>query len=319
MSTTDLSLPDHIENFDEYQRLYRLSIEDPNRFWKMAAARLSWFQFPSQIKNTSFDYRTERGVEIKWYEDGIINVCYNCLDRHIENDSNFAHQVAIIFETDAQTDEKHHVTYGELLDRVKKFANVLKLHGIKKGDRVTIYMPMIADTCIAMLACARLGAIHSVVFGGFSANSVAERISDCDSNVVLTSDFGVRGGKTIPLKAKIDQALKMPQCQTVKTVLVFQRTHGATKDSKDSSNKLEWVQGRDFWVHEELEKVDNDCSCEPMNAEDPLFIVSILRLNENNSIVLIEMLTALYQWVDRKAKRNFTYNRRLFDICKFNI
>ena len=141
-------------------------------------------------------------------------------------------------KTDAQTDEKHHITYGELLDRVKKFANVLKLHGIKKGDRVTIYMPMIADTCIAMLACARLGAIHSVVFGGFSANSVAERISDCDSNVVLTSDFGVRGGKTIPLKAKIDQALRMPQCQTVKTVLVFQRTHGATKDSKDSSNKI---------------------------------------------------------------------------------
>ena len=273
-STSTLALPDQIQSFDEYQRLYRLSIENPNLFWKMAAARLHWIQFPSQIKNTEYDYRTERGVDIKWYEDGIINVCYNCLDRHIEANSNVANQVAIIFEQDAVSEERHHVTYGELLDRVKKLANVLKKHGITKGDRVTIYMPMIVDTCVALLACARIGVIHSVVFGGFSAHSVAERISDCDSNVVLTSDYGVRGGKAIPLKAKIDQALKMPQCQSVKTVLVFQRNYGTKHDSNGQVGTLEWTEGRDFWVHEELEKVDNNCPCEPMNAEDPLFIVS---------------------------------------------
>lgn len=273
-STSDQSLPDHIQNFEEYQRLYRLSIENPNLFWKMAAARLTWYRFPTQIKNTEFDYRSERGVEIKWYEDGVLNVCYNCLDRHLENDSDVANQVAVIFETDIQNDERHHVTYGQLLDRVKKFANVLKKHGVKKGDRVTIYMPMIVDTCVAMLACARIGAIHSVVFGGFSANSVAERISDCDSSIVLTSDFGVRGGKLIPLKSKIDQALKMSQCQSVKTVLVFERTHEPKRTPNDRTISAEWVEGRDFWVHEELEKVDHNCPCEPMNAEDPLFIVS---------------------------------------------
>ncbi|CAF0795170.1 unnamed protein product [Rotaria sp. Silwood1] len=270
------SLPDKIQTFDEYKSLYALSIQDPNRFWKMAAERLNWYHFPTKIKNTEFDYRTERGVDIKWFEDGVINVCYNCLDRHIEKDPNVANQIAIIFEPDTPTETHHHVTYGELLHRVKKFANVLKKYGIKKGDRVTIYMPMVVDTCIALLACARIGAIHSVVFGGFSANSVAERISDCDASIVITNDFGVRGGKCIPLKSKIDQALTMTQCTSVKTVLVFQRNYGLANlkdDCAEQRNSLDWTNGRDFWVHEELEKVDDNCEPEQMNAEDPLFIL----------------------------------------------
>ena len=272
------SLPDIIQTFDEYKHLYALSIEDPNRFWKMAAERLTWYRFPTKIKDTEFDYRKERGVDIKWYEDGIINVCYNCLDRHIEKDSSVSQQIAIIFEPDTPTETRYHMTYGELLHNVKKFANVLKKHGVKKGDRVTIYMPMIVDTCIAVLACARIGAIHSVVFGGFSAHSVAERISDCTSTIVITSDFGVRGGKCIPLKGKIDEALKMEQCKTVKTVLVFQRNHGMIgyiDDCADHRATLEWNNERDFWVHEELEKVDDNCEPEQMKAEDPLFIVRV--------------------------------------------
>ncbi|UJR30884.1 hypothetical protein I4U23_018396 [Adineta vaga] len=270
------SLPDRIESLDEYRALYELSTKDPERFWKMAAERLDWYRFPTKIKNTEFDYRTDRGVDIKWYEDGILNVCYNCLDRHIEHDHSIAQQVALIFEPDTPTESRHHVTYGELLRDVKKFANVLKKHGVKKGDRVTVYMPMVVETCIALLACARIGAIHSVVFGGFSANNVAERISDCDSNIVITSDFGVRGGKCSPLKNKIDQALKSKQCSRVKTVLVFERNHGMPEMKDDCSNlrgTLEWKEGRDFWVHEEMEKVSENCEPERMNAEDPLFVL----------------------------------------------
>ena len=273
---TQSSLPDRIRTVDEYRALYSLSVEDPDRFWKMAAERLSWFRFPTRIKDTEFDYRTDRGVEIKWYEDGLINVCYNCLDRHIEKDASFGQQVAIIFEPDTPTEVRHHVTYAELLASVKRFANVLKRRGIRKGDRVTIYMPMVVETCIALLACTRIGAIHSVIFGGFSANSVAERIADCSSSLVITSDFGVRGGKAIALKSKIDQALRMSQCQTVKSVLVFQRNHGATGASDDCADlrgSLQWTNERDFWVHEEMQQVDDQCEPEPMNAEDPLFIV----------------------------------------------
>jgi acetyl-CoA synthetase len=277
------SLPDKIQTFDEYQSLYKLSIDDPNRFWKMAAKRLNWYRFPTKIKNTEFDYNTERGVDIKWYEDGLINVCYNCLDRHIENDPGIAQQVAIIFEPDTPTESRHHITYAELLRDVKKFANVLKKHGVKKGDRVTIYMPMVVETCVALLACARIGAIHSVVFGGFSAQSVAERIVDCDSPVIITSDFGVRGGKCIPLKSKIDQALTMKECDIVKTVLVFQRNHNMPELKDDCANErrsLQWRNGRDFWVHDELEKVDDQCEPEQMNAEDPLFIVNLIRYKD---------------------------------------
>ena len=273
----ELSLPDKIQTIDEYKRLYALSIEDPNQFWKMAAKRLNWYCFPTKIKNTEFDYRTERSVDIKWYEDGILNACYNCLDRHIEKDPSIEGQTAIIFEPDTITETQRHISYGELLVRVKKFANVLKRHGIKKGHRVTVYMPMVVETCIAILACARIGAIHSVVFGGFSPNSIAERISNCNSTLIITSDFGVRGGKHILLKSKVDQALTMEQCNIVKSVLVFQRNYGM-KDLKDDFTEerrsLKWIKERDFWVHEELDKVDEHCEPEQMNAEDPLFIVS---------------------------------------------
>ncbi|CAF0775034.1 unnamed protein product [Adineta steineri] len=271
------SLPDKIKSLDEYKALYDLSINDPERFWKMAAEHLDWYRFPTKIKNTEFDYRTDRGVDIKWYEDGILNVCYNCLDRHIDHDSSASKQVAVVFEPDTPTETRHHVTYGELLRDVKKFANVLKKHGVKKGDRVTVYMPMVVDACVALLACARIGAIHSVVFGGFSASNVAERISDCDSTVVITSDFGLRGGKCSPLKSKIDQALKMKQCSNVRTVLVFERNYGNNADVKDACSDqrgtLEWKEGRDFWAHKEMETVNENCPPEKMNAEDPLFIL----------------------------------------------
>ncbi|CAF4580919.1 unnamed protein product [Rotaria socialis] len=242
--------------------IYALSIEDPNRFWKMAAERLDWYRFPTKIKNTEFDYRTPRGVDIKWYQDGVLNVCYNCLDRHIHHNHSFAQQVALIFEPDEPTESRHQITYGELLREVKKFANVLKKHGVKKGDRVTIYLPMVAEACVALLACARIGAIHSVVFGGFSANNIADRISDCESSVVITTDFGVRGGKPSTLKSKIDQALQLKQCSTVKTVLVFQRNHGMPEVKDDCANlrdTLEWKEGRDFWVHKEMETVNDKC------------------------------------------------------------
>lgn len=272
------SLPDIIQTIDEYKSLYALSVNDPNRFWSMAAQRLDWYRFPTKIKDTEFDYRTERGVEIKWFEDGVLNVCYNCLDRHIEKDPGVAEKVALVFEPDKPTKTCHYMTYGELLHNVKKFANVLKKHGVKKGDRVTIYMPMVVDTCIALLACARIGAVHSVVFGGFSSNSVAERISDCSASIVITSDFGVRGGKCIALKSKIDEALTKPQCDSVKTVLVFRRNYAMANledDCAENRSSLEWKDGRDFWVHEEMEKVDDNCEPERMNAEDPLFIVSL--------------------------------------------
>jgi acetyl-CoA synthetase len=273
------SLPEKIKSYDEYKSLYSLSVKDPNRFWKMAAERLDWYRFPTKIKNTEFDYRTERGVDIKWYEDGLLNVCYNCLDRHVEHDHSMAQQAAFIYEPDTPTESRHHVTYAELLRDVKKFANVLKKHGVKKGDRVTVYMPMLVETCVALLACARIGAVHSVVFGGFSAKNAAERIADCDSSVVITSDFSVRGGKASSLKTKIDQALTMKQCSNVKTVLVFERNHGMPElkdDCVGQREALPWNEGRDFWVHKEMETVDKNCEPEKMNAEDPLFIVSLI-------------------------------------------
>jgi acetyl-CoA synthetase len=275
LSTTSVwnesSLPDRIRNLNDYHALYSLSVKDPNRFWKMAAQRLDWYKFPTIIKNTEFDYRTKRGVDIKWYEDGV------CLDRHIAHDHSMTEQTAIIFEADSPSDTRHHVSYGQLLHDVKKFANVLKKHGVNKGDRVTIYMPMVVEATIALLACARIGAVHSVVFAGFSANNLAERIADCDSTVVITTDIGVRGGKSTPLKSRIDQALTMTKCQSVKKVLVFERNHGmkqsndSTVDTTDETSS--WIDGRDYWVHNEMQHVTDICPPEPMNAEDPLFIV----------------------------------------------
>jgi acetyl-CoA synthetase len=238
----------------QYDAMYARSLTDPDGFWAEQAKRLDWFKFPTKIKNTSFAYPD---VSIKWFEDGALNVSYNCLDRHLEKRGD---QVAILWEGDLPgTDGK--VTYRQLHERVCRFANVLKAQGVKKGDRVTIYMPMIIDTAVAMLACTRIGAIHSVIFGGFSPDSIANRVNDCASRIVITADEGRRGGKTIALKANVDAALQ--NAQGVERVVVVKNTGAA----------IEMKPGRDVWWHDAERGVSSECAAEPMNAEDPLFIL----------------------------------------------
>ena len=238
----------------QYDEMYARSLADPDGFWAEQAKRLDWFKFPTKIKNTSFDYPH---VSIKWFEDGELNVSYNCLDRHLATRGD---QTAIIWEGDIPgTDGK--ATYRELHERVCRFANVLKAQGVKKGDRVTIYMPMVIDTAVAMLACTRIGAIHSVIFGGFSPESIAGRVNDCDSKIILTADEGRRGGKLIPLKRNVDEALtKAPGV----TKVIVTRVTG---------NPVEMKAGRDVWYHDVSAGVSADCPPERMNAEDPLFIL----------------------------------------------
>ena len=238
---------------EAYKEMYARSIEDPDGFWAEAAARLDWIKPFTKVKNASF----EGEAVIRWFEDGILNVSYNCVDRHLETRGD---QVALIWEGDDPADSAT-ITYRQLYDRVCRFANVLKARNVKKGDRVTIYMPMIPETVYAMLACARIGAVHSVVFGGFSPDSIAGRITDCESTAVITADEGVRGGKPIPLKANVDEALD--RCPGVHTVFVVRRT-GAD---------LNWVEGRDVWYHDLAGDVLPHCEPEPMGAEDPLFIL----------------------------------------------
>lgn len=238
---------------EKYKDLYAQSINDPNAFWGEMAKRISWDKFPTQIKNTSF----KDDINIKWYEDGILNVSYNCIDRHLPQRAN---QTAFIFEGDNPSQSKH-VTYAQLKDEVSRLANTLKSYGVKRGERVTIYMPMVLEATYAMLACARIGAVHSVVFGGFSPESLRDRIIDCQSHFIITADEGVRGGKKIPLKANVDEALK--SCPDVKHVLVLKRTGG----------NIQWVAGHDLWWHETVPHQSPDCLPEPMNAEDPLFIL----------------------------------------------
>lgn len=238
----------------KYQAMYRQSVADAEGFWGEQGKRLDWIKPYSKVKNTSYD---PDNVSIKWYEDGTLNVCANCVDRHLEKRGD---QVAIIWEGDDPThDEK--ITYRQLHERVCKFANVMKAGGVKKGDRVTIYMPMIPEAAYAMLACTRIGAIHSIVFGGFSPDALAGRIIDCESKYIVTADEGVRGGKTIPLKKNTDEALK--KCPGGEKVLVVRRTGG----------DINWNPATDSWLHEELVKVSSDCPAEEMNAEDPLFIL----------------------------------------------
>ena len=238
---------------ENYQTLYNQSIEDPEGFWKNIGARLTWVKEPTKIKNTSF----HPPVSIKWFEDGVLNASYNCIDRHLPHK---ADDVALIWESDDPAiDQK--ITYTQLKTEVCKLANGLKARGVKKGDRVTIYMPMVPQAVYAMLACARIGAVHSVVFGGFSPTSLIDRIQDCKSDVVITSDEGLRGGKKIPLKANVDEALK--QCPNVHSVIVMNRT-GAS---------VEWHAPRDIWWDDLIASQSVDCTPEPMNAEDPLFIL----------------------------------------------
>ena len=236
-----------------YQDMYRQSIEHPDIFWGTQGKSLDWFQPYTKVRNASFT----GDVLIKWFEDGFLNVSHNCIDRHLSSRSS---QVALIWEGDNPSDVRH-ITYAELHSQVCRFANVLKLHGVKKGDCVTIYMPMIPEAAYAMLACTRIGAIHSVVFGGFSADSLRDRILDCHSTLVVTADEGVRGGRRIPLKANVDEALTY--CRDVATVIVVCRA-GANVSMK---------KGRDYWLHDDFLKVSSDCSPVWMSAEDPLFIL----------------------------------------------
>ena len=239
---------------ERYREMYDESIRDPESFWRKEAKRIDWMKFPEKIKQTSFDEAT---FGIEWYSDGILNVSYNCLDRHLAERGD---QPAIIWEGDNPSDSKV-ITYRELYEEVCRFANVLRAQGVRRGDRVTIYMPMIPEAAMAMLACTRIGAIHSIVFGGFSPDSLAGRIQDCDSSVVITADEGLRGGKIVPLKANVDEALKI--CPSVKRVVVVRRTGGT----------VSMQSGRDVWYHTVREHVSSHIEPWEMNAEDPLFIL----------------------------------------------
>ncbi|NVK35687.1 MAG: acetate--CoA ligase, partial [Rhodobacteraceae bacterium] len=237
----------------KYLEMYKKSMDDPDGFWREQGKRLDWIKPYTKVKNTSFD---SHNVSINWYEDGTLNVAANCIDRHVETRGD---QPAIIWEGDDPSESKV-ITYKELHHEVSVFANVLHAHGVKKGDRVTIYMPMIPEAAYAMLACARVGAIHSVVFGGFSPDSLAQRVEDCGSKCIITADEGVRGGRTVPLKVNVDEALKKA---TVDSVIVVKRT----------GNEVSMTADRDYWYHEEADRVSDHCAPVEMNAEDPLFIL----------------------------------------------
>ena len=238
----------------EYEKMYAASVADPEKFWAEQAKRVDWIKPFTKVKNTSF---APENVSIKWFEDGTLNIAYNCVDRHLAKRGD---QTAIIWEGDDPKDDKK-VTYKELHAEVCRFANVLKAQGVKKGDRVTIYLPMIVEAAYAMLACARIGAVHSVVFGGFSPDSIAGRIEDCQSTVIVTADEGMRGGRKIPLKANIDAACE--KAGGVASVIVVKHTGAA----------VNMQAGRDIYYDDVAKTVAADCPCEEMNAEDPLFIL----------------------------------------------
>lgn len=243
-------------NADQYKRMYQQSVDDTTSFWREQGGILDWIKPYQQVKNTSFD---PGHIRIRWFEDGTLNVAANCLDRHLAERGD---QTAIIWEGD-DAEESKTVTYRELYHAVCRFANALKSQGIQKGDVVAIYMPMVPEAAIAMLACARIGAIHSVIFAGFSPEAIAGRIIDSSAKLVITADEGIRAGRIIPLKKNIDEALKNPAVTSIANVIVYQRT----------SKQGEWVTGRDLWWHDLIEQSDDRCPPEEMNAEDPLFIL----------------------------------------------
>lgn len=238
----------------KYKAMYEASVSDPEKFWAEQGKALTWIKPYTRAKNTSFE---PGNVNIRWFEDGTLNVSANCIDRHLAARGD---QVAIIWEGDSPNDSEQ-ITYKQLHERVQKVANVFKKHGVKKGDRVTIYLPMIPEAAYAMLACARIGAVHSIVFGGFSPDSLQNRIEDAESKLIITADEGLRGGKPVALKKNCDLALA--KTAGGEKVIVVRRTGG----------KVPWVEGRDFWLHEEMETVPAECPPVEMNAEDPLFIL----------------------------------------------
>ena len=241
-------------NENEFRDKYKFSLNNNEGFWSKEAKRIQWIKPFTKVKDVSYELND---LHIKWFYDGSLNASSNCIDRHLDKKGD---KVAIIWEGDNPNESKK-ITYRELYNEVCKFANALKNNGAKKGDRITIYMPMIPEAAVAMLACARIGAIHSVVFGGFSPDSLAGRITDCNSNIVITADEGVRGGKKVPLKDNTDEAIKM--CDGVEKCFVVKRTGG----------NIGWVDGRDIWYHDALSNSENVCPPEEMNAEDPLFIL----------------------------------------------
>ena len=241
----------HLENIDEYKKLYKESIEHPKRFFSnLANENISWFKDFDEVHNGDFP-------NTKWFSGGQTNVSFNCIDRHLKNNAN---KVALIWEGDDPSDSIS-LTYQQLHDEVCKFSNVLKNLGVRKGSRVCIYMPMIVEAAFAMLACTRIGAVHSVVFGGFSPESLKDRILDADCKIVITADEGLRGGKKVPLKLNVDEALK--ECPNVKSTLVIKRTGG----------DISWDENRDVWYEELSKDAETTCNPEPMDSEDPLFIL----------------------------------------------
>ncbi|SMY18220.1 acetate--CoA ligase [Photobacterium aquimaris] len=243
-------------NDDQYREMYQQSTINPQGFWRQHGQILDWITPYTKVKNTSFD---SGHVSIKWFEDGELNVSANCIDRHLADRGD---QAAIIWEGDDPNDDAT-LTYNDLYQQVCQFANALKSQGVRKGDVVCLYMPMVAEAAIAMLACTRIGAVHTIVFGGFSPEALAGRIIDSNAKVVITADEGVRGGRTVPLKQNVDDALANPQVTSVEKVVVFQRTGG----------NVEWHSERDVWWHQLTAVASNHCAPEPMNAEDPLFIL----------------------------------------------
>jgi acetyl-CoA synthetase len=247
---------DTLLDAEGYKKKYHESITDNESFWREASNDILWKKAPSVIKNISYD---KANLSVRWFEDGILNVSESCIDRHA---AEYPNKTAIIWEGDNPQDQLL-ISYQELLSQVCRLANVLKEMGVKKGDRVTIYMPMIPEAAYAMLACSRIGAVHSVVFGGFSAEALRGRIEDCESRFVITADHSVRGGKTIPLKENVDQAIDAMTSSEPMKVLVVKRT----------GNSIAWDASRDVWYHELVTKMSDTCVPEPMSAEDPLFIL----------------------------------------------
>jgi len=242
---------------EQYLRDYQASIDDPDAFWGQAAERLQWFRKPTRVKDVSYALDD---FHIRWFADGELNASVNCLDRQLAERGD---KVALLFEPDGPDSPSYGVTYRELYERTCRLANALRALGVQKGDRVTIYLPMIPDAAVAMLACARIGAIHSVVFGGFAPNSIADRVADCGSKLIITADEGLRGGRKVPLKANVDAALKLPGTNSVETVLVVRHTGGA----------VDMQMPRDRWFDAVVDAQPAECEPERMNAEDPLFIL----------------------------------------------